>query len=188
MPRPSLKDKLLNSALETIHARGFNGCSVQDITAAAGVPKGSFYNHFESKEALGAAVLDLYWRQSAGAVAGLADAARPALERLRGHFVEMLGSCDSDKGCLIGNVTAEAIQSAQVNDRITDILQDWTGAVAACIREAQVAGQVPDGQDAGTLAGILIDSWQGAMLRAKAEHDARALHQFLDVTFGLVLG
>ena len=35
------------------HTRGFNGCSVQDIVDAAGVPKGSFYNHFDSKEALG---------------------------------------------------------------------------------------------------------------------------------------
>ena len=52
MARPSLREKLASSAVETLHASGFNGCSIQDITDAAGVPKGSFFNHFENKEAL----------------------------------------------------------------------------------------------------------------------------------------
>ena len=52
MPRPSMRDHLVASALEALHRQGFNGSAVQDITDAAGVPKGSFYNYFESKEAL----------------------------------------------------------------------------------------------------------------------------------------
>jgi AcrR family transcriptional regulator len=55
MSRNSTKDvreRLLEAGVATFRQRGFNGCSVQDITEAAGVPKGSFYNHFESKEDL----------------------------------------------------------------------------------------------------------------------------------------
>ena len=48
MPRPSLREQLLSAGVETLHQRGFNATSVQDITDAAGAPKGSFYNHFES--------------------------------------------------------------------------------------------------------------------------------------------
>ena len=48
--------------------RGFHACSVQDITDAAGVPKGSFYNHFRSKEALAAEILTEYGKATPIAV------------------------------------------------------------------------------------------------------------------------
>jgi len=67
MARANIRERLLDAGLETLHRRGFNGCGVQEITDNAGVPKGSFYNHFESKEALGAAVIERYWEQRAGA-------------------------------------------------------------------------------------------------------------------------
>jgi TetR/AcrR family transcriptional repressor of nem operon len=54
MPRPGFREQLLSAGLATFHERGFNATSVQDITDAAGAPKGSFYNHLESKEALAA--------------------------------------------------------------------------------------------------------------------------------------
>jgi TetR/AcrR family transcriptional repressor of nem operon len=62
MARPNVRERLLDAGVEIFHRCGFNGCGVQEITEAAGVPKGSFYNHFASKEALGAAVLDSYWQ------------------------------------------------------------------------------------------------------------------------------
>ncbi len=52
VPRQSVRPQLVEAALEQFHSRGFHNCSVDDITRAAGVPKGSFYNHFASKDAL----------------------------------------------------------------------------------------------------------------------------------------
>ena len=52
--KPNVREQLLETGLQVLHERGFNATSVQDITEAAGVPKGSFYNHFESEEDLGA--------------------------------------------------------------------------------------------------------------------------------------
>ena len=60
MARLNVREQLLSAGLDTLHRRGFNATSVQDITEAAGVPKGSFYNHFESKEALGAEAVVRY--------------------------------------------------------------------------------------------------------------------------------
>jgi AcrR family transcriptional regulator len=59
-----VRGKLVEAGLETLHAKGFNGCSVQDITEAAGVPKGSFFNHFKTKEALALEVLGPYGESS----------------------------------------------------------------------------------------------------------------------------
>lgn len=53
MSRPSNKEKLLTDGLRLVHERGFGASSVRDITQAAGVPQGSFTNHFASKEAFG---------------------------------------------------------------------------------------------------------------------------------------
>ena len=47
--KPNVRQKLIDAGLKTLLAGGFNGVGVQEITDAAGVPKGSFYNHFESK-------------------------------------------------------------------------------------------------------------------------------------------
>src|SRR5450631_533208 len=51
MPKPSNREKILTEGLRVVHARGFGGASVRDIVEAAGVPQGSFSNHFASKEA-----------------------------------------------------------------------------------------------------------------------------------------
>jgi len=61
MARASNKNQILRGGLETVLSRGFNGAGVRDITASAGVPHGSFSNHFASKEAFGLEILDRYF-------------------------------------------------------------------------------------------------------------------------------
>ena len=61
MRKPTNRDKLLAKGLRVVHQRGLAGASVRDIVEAAGVPQGSFSNHFASKEAFGVEILDLYF-------------------------------------------------------------------------------------------------------------------------------
>ncbi len=112
MPRPSVRGKLLDTAVETLHAKGFNGCSVQDITDAAGVPKGSFFNHFQTKEALALEVLGRYGESSRMDI--LFDQSQKPFDRLRQHFSFLADSYekwDFERGCLIGNFAAEMASS-----------------------------------------------------------------------------
>src|ERR1700682_3876134 len=84
MPRPSNKEKLLVDGLRLVHERGFGASSVRDITQAAGVPQGSFTNHFASKEAFGLEVLERYRAMTSAAVrATLRNDRLPPLDRLR---------------------------------------------------------------------------------------------------------
>src|SRR5882757_4371609 len=105
MTRPNTREKILDAGLETLHRHGFNGCAVQDITTAAGVPKGSFYNHFESKEALGAEVLDRYWAErTATTLRILGDEGLSPITRLERYFTTAaagLASRGYTCGCLI---------------------------------------------------------------------------------------
>jgi len=84
MARHSLREEIVEAALEQFHAYGFNAAGVKDITDRAGVPKGSFYNHIDSKEALAVVALQRYAERRR-----LEDLAAPCagpLARLRSHF------------------------------------------------------------------------------------------------------
>src|SRR5579863_9029689 len=111
MARPSLREKLASSAVDTLHTLGFKGCSIQDITAAAGVPKGSFFNHFENKEDLAIDALRRYLEGSRSDL--LFEEGVPPLERLRNHFTflsERLVSWGFERGCMMGLFAAEMAQ------------------------------------------------------------------------------
>ena len=192
MIKPNVREKLLDAGVEIVHRCGFNGCGVQEITDAAGVPKGSFYNHFASKEALGAAVLDRYWQQRASATLGiLEDSEVRPRERLRRHFAAMAANMAKrgyTGGCLIGNLGAElSDHSKLVCERLAAVFAGWTGAVETCIRQAQQQGGIRADCDAGVLAAFLINAWEGAVLRAKVDKNAVPFEEFDEVVFGKLL-
>ena len=192
MAKANVRERLLDAGLETLHRRGFNGCGVQEITEAAGVPKGSFYNHFESKEALGAAVLDRYWQQRADTSLRILDDAKVrSRERLRSYFAAMAAKMAKrgyTGGCLIGNLGAElSDQSKLVSDRLAAVFAGWTEAVETCIRDGQREGEIPADYDASVLASFLINAWEGAVLRAKVEKNGIPFEEFDQVVFEKLL-
>ena len=125
--------------METLHASGFNGCSIQDITDAAGVPKGSFFNHFENKEALAIDALRRYLEGSRGDL--LFDSSQPPLERLRSHFTYLASKfegCSFERGCLLGNFATEMTQEyPRMREELRQVFESWCGAVESVLREAQ---------------------------------------------------
>lgn len=130
--RPSLREKLLSDGLRLVHERGFGASSVRDIVQAAGVPLGSFTNHFASKEAFGLEVVERYREMtSAGVAATLRNDALPPLERLRGWIgrqLEYLRPDDMRRGCLYGNLSAEASeQSEAIRTRIAGVFLRESG-------------------------------------------------------------
>src|ERR1700709_1391084 len=189
---PDVRARLLEAGVQTFSKSGFNGCSVQDITDAAGVPKGSFYNHFDSKEALGAAALEHYWAD--GACDRLLVLDQPGLaprERLRTYFeqisadvAEMGFTC----GCLIGNMAAElSDHSSVISAQLSAIFAGWSRRVATCIREAQDAGEVCKDADPDMVATFILNAWEGAVLRSRIEKGDRPLRQFIDTLFNQLL-
>jgi TetR/AcrR family transcriptional repressor of nem operon len=190
MPKPNVREQILSAGLKTLHLRGFNATSVQDITEAAGVPKGSFYNHFASKEDLGAAAVEQYAGKAAARRAMLRDRTLAPLPRLRRYFetlIEAVRRPDSP-GCLLGNFGAElSNQSPLIRERVSAALADWTQALAQVIDEAQQAGALPRSQASETLAAFVVDAWEGAVLRTKVERSCAPLDAFLAVVFSKVL-
>jgi TetR/AcrR family transcriptional repressor of nem operon len=192
MKQGATRDHLLATGLRVMHAQGFNATGVQDITQAAGVPKGSFYNHFDSKEGFGAEVLGRYWEERASrALSLLSDETRTPLDRLKAYFAaktRVEAKKNAGQGCMIGNFSAEmAGQSRLVRDRLAAVLAAWTRMLATCIAEAQAAGQIRNPADAETLAAFLIDAFEGAVLRMKVDQDSGALARFEQLVFSTIL-
>ena len=191
MPRPSKRDHLITSALETLHRRGFTASAVQDITDAAGLPKGSFYNYFESKEALALEVIDRYGKEQ-GALGGvLSDESISPVERLRQYFTSIttnLAAQSYERGCLIGNFSTElADQSRPIRDRLASNFAAWSRPIETCIRDGQKAGEISRDMDPRALADFLLNSLEGAILRMKVEKDSSPLDQFMTFVFSRVL-
>jgi TetR/AcrR family transcriptional regulator, transcriptional repressor for nem operon len=192
MGRPSHREKLLSEGLRLVHERGFGASSVRDIVTAAGVPQGSFTNHFASKELFGLAVLERYREMtSAGVAATLRNDAFPPLGRLRRWIerqLEYLRPDDMRRGCLYGNLSAEASeQSEAIRTRIAGIYSENQESVAHCLRAAIAAGELPADTDAREVAGFVVSSLQGAILVAKAQRSPEPVERFLRVLFAAVL-
>jgi TetR/AcrR family transcriptional regulator, transcriptional repressor for nem operon len=191
MSESNIHDRILAAGLETMYHLGFNGCSVQDITTAAGVPKGSFYNHFESKEVFGAEVIKLYAHRAAAKLTILSDAAVSPLNRLASYFesvAQELADSKYERGCLAGNFGAELSQQSNlVCQQVSGALSTWVKALEDCLRDAQQAGEIRADIDASVLAAFLANAWQGAILRSKVEHNGEAIEQFKAIVFSFLL-
>ncbi len=188
----SVRDRLLQAGVTVFSRSGFNGSSVQDITDAAGVPKGSFYNHFDSKETLGAAAVEHFWDENASkALAILEQAAPEPLHRLRTYFEQVIVEVEARDytcGCFIGNMAAElSDHSAVISNQLSAIYAKWTRCVAGCITQAQQAGDMRSQADAAVLATFALNAWEGALLRARVAKSRRPLQQFIDTLFTQLL-
>jgi TetR/AcrR family transcriptional repressor of nem operon len=191
MARASKKSEIVEQGLQVVLQQGFAQAGVQDITDAAGVPKGSFYNHFASKDAFGAEIVDVYFDRMRPMMAEfLGNKTQPPLARLEAYFDAILSYARdrSGQGCMIGTLCAEANGAADVlRDKLNGVLNEWRAPVAACIAEAQLLGDVAAAPDADTLARFVIDAWQGAMIRTKVSRDLEPLETFKSVVFGGIL-
>lgn len=190
MPRPSAREQIVQAGLKCLREKGFNGVGVQDITAAAGVPKGSFYNHFESKEALGAEIVERYGADASRREI-LADKSVPPLERLRRHYARLnaiFSESKFERGCILGNFSAElSNQSNVIRDGLRRLYEQWTRDVEATIAEAQDQGAVSNDLTAAELAAFLLDAYEGALLRARVERDGTAFDRFMKFAFTRLL-
>ena len=189
MARPSLREKLASSAVDTLHTLGFKGCSIQDITEAAGVPKGSFFNHFENKEDLAIDALRRYLEGSRPDM--LFDESVPPLQRLKNHFSflsERLIERGYERGCMLGLFAAEmAREYPRMREELRVVFDQWCQSVESVLREAQAQGEIDPRHDAGQLARFLVNAWEGATIRLKITQDREPIDDFLNTAFKALL-
>lgn len=195
VPRPSNPDvrrRLLEAGLELVHANGFAASGVKDIADGAGVPKGSFYAYFASKEAFAAAILAHYWADIEGRIVPILDSPGPAADRITRFFHALADEHEASDfllGCLVGNLSLELGGSSDlVRSELVGILDRWDAALAAAVRSGQgKSGDVKSALDADHIAALLIEAWEGAALRGKVTRDRSPYARFEDITIPALL-
>jgi TetR/AcrR family transcriptional repressor of nem operon len=191
MAKLSNREKILREGLKVVDEVGFSSASVRSIVSAAGVPLGSFTNHFVSKEAFGLEIVELYFANSQNVVLDtLRNDAKPPLMRLREYIAgsRSKGSCGGPLGGLLGNFIAETgVAGDAIRQRVNEIVAGLTDAVAYCIEAAVKAGEVAPDIDCRQVAGFIVSSHQGAVLLSKSQRSPEPIERLETVLFSIVL-
>jgi TetR/AcrR family transcriptional regulator, transcriptional repressor for nem operon len=192
MATKSTREHLIDVGVGLMHQNGYNATGLTDILKAAGVPKGSFYHHFGSKEDFAAAALERYgMREAEHAAAVLNDTTTPPLKRLRRYFSDLrenYGQKAAIPGCMMGRFSLEiAEESPQLRKRISATFDHWQHTIAAVLRQAVAQNELPAGTDPESLAGFLLNSWEGALLRSQAQKNNAPLETFMRYVFDELL-
>ena len=172
MVKPDTKQKIIESGARIIHQKGYHHTGIQEVLKAAGIPKGSFYFYFASKEDFGLQVIDYFKNKHRDMVRPIiSDTSLSPVKRLEkifdrfiGLFKEMNYTC----GCPIGNLSQEMGDlSPAFRCKLNESFEGMVGMFAGLLQEGRDAGEVPLSLDPEETANFIVSGWHGALIRMK---------------------
>jgi len=182
---------ILEQGEELFRSQGYNNTGIEDILKVSGIPKGSFYNFFKSKEKFGVKALEHYGeKQYRFAQQILTNPNFSPMERLKKLYhttIDHYVTEDVKKGCLIGNLTLEmGGLSEDIRATADRILKMIVGLLETCIKEGQEKNEVRDDYSPCELANYLHNSFYGALIRGKSKGNKEPFDLFLKMTFNFI--
>ena len=188
MIKRDTRQLLIETGMKLITEKGYHGVGLKEILDSAHIPKGSFYNYFPSKEAFGAAIVEVFAAQSAAQIrAALSDRRESADKRLRRFYQSLRDqhNARNSKGCcLIAKLGSEISElSPLIRSALKSACEQWLVLVAQCIRDGQIEGVFSSEIDSEALARFIHDAWEGALIRAQIEQSSAPLDNFLQHVF-----
>jgi TetR/AcrR family transcriptional repressor of nem operon len=186
------REHLLEVGLKQLRSTGYTATGVKEVLNLAQVPKGSFYHYFPSKEAF---VAELFERYSKGegerAQRLLGDASIAPLKRLRTYFEELCsvnGHKGEGTGCLVGSMSLEvADHIPKLQAQLEAMYTGWQSGIVDILRQAIKRGDLVKSTKPDALAEFILNSYEGALVRMKAEQNDRPLENFLHFIFDVLL-
>ncbi|VAW66345.1 Transcriptional regulator, AcrR family [hydrothermal vent metagenome] len=178
------KEIIIQSGIEILLEKGYNGSGLKEILDAAGVPKGSFYHFFKNKEDFAKEALSYYSNAFIPLLQQyLVDSPHPPVNRMTLFFKAMTDIFESQKsckgGCLVGNMAQElADVNTPLRTHILQIMEIWNSYFTLCINEAKKKGELSQSTDSHELAEFILNSWEGALLKMKIVNSAAPLRNF----------
>ena len=188
IPRENADTKahLIRVGLETLTEFGFSATGLDTILKKAGVPKGSFYHYFKSKEAFGIALVNAYNDYFITKLKKyLTDRNTPPLERLI-HFTQSaimgMQKYQYKRGCLVGNLNQELNHlSDEFKTRLLQSYVAWQQQVELCLNEAQQQGTIAKTVDTQLMSEYFWIGWEGAVMRAKLTQSSKPLTLYTEM-------
>lgn len=177
------RQRLISVGVSLLTKKGFSATGLDEVTKKSGLPKGSFYAYFDSKEAFGLVLIDAYAHFFDAMLdrAFLNESLTP-LERLNyfiGQARTNMAKYDFNRGCLVGNLGIEIYSLPGVfRQRLVDIFCVWQGKTQSCLLAAQALGEIGGHINCAAKAEAFWIGWEGAILRAKLERRAAPIDTY----------
>ncbi|WP_417809471.1 TetR/AcrR family transcriptional regulator [Thioclava sp.] len=181
------RSRILTTGRRLTAQQGYTGVGLSTLLKEAGIPKGSFYHYFASKEAYGCALLSEFMTEYSYRLnASLAHPDMNARSRLLTYFEgwrEKQLSPNLEDRCLVVKLSAEV---ADLSENMSNILQkgvsDIVAHLAQTIEQGQNEGTIASIENPQTLAEMIYHMWLGASLVASISHSDAALNSAMDAT------
>jgi TetR/AcrR family transcriptional regulator, transcriptional repressor for nem operon len=162
--------KILEKAAPLFNKRGFNGCSMQDISAATGLEKGSLYTHFQNKEQLASEAFDTAWAQSSKARVAKLDQAEGGIQKLKLHIDNFISKPSFAGGCPLLNAALDADDgSPALYQRAQKALNGWVAFLREIIERGQKSGELRPSVDPEALSTLIISLLEGALFTSRLQ-------------------
>ena len=187
------RSALISAGMRDMLLGGYDSVGIAGVLSRTGVPKGSFYHYFDSKESFGCAIVEAYaekWRATRQATFARTDLG--LLDRLDAHFLQLEEDVMAQEGmggCLLGNLSQlMASRSAALRRAIEIAFQEWQEDMAGLLEMARSAGELPSTADPEQIAALVIEAYEGALMRAKSQASLGPLERFRETTLKRLLG
>lgn len=186
------RNRIIETGAAIIHRKGFNHTGIQEILTAAGVPKGSFYNYFNSKNDFGLAIVDYFsghFRQIASQT--LDDTAISPLNRIYQFLTAFMQHFESQNyagGCPIGNLAQEMGDlNPEFRAKLKESIDMMIDAYSQVLAAAQQDGKIPKSLDIKDTASFIVAGWHGAIIQMKLTKSLTPLKNHRNFIFDHVL-
>jgi TetR/AcrR family transcriptional repressor of nem operon len=184
-------EDIIEKGTELFRKKGYNNVGINEILNACDIPKGSFYNFFETKEEFATRVIDNYGANSLKMISNaLADKSVPALKRLKDFYAMLISINEKDgfnAGCLVNNLSIEVGGFNEVLSSASDrSFKMWLDEIAKCVKEGQEQGDIIDIMPSDDIAEYLHAGLSGAFSRMKVNRNRTYLDKWYKMTFNFI--
>ena len=183
------RENLLSQGVTMLMQQGYHGTGLKEILDAVQIPKGSFYNYFGSKENFAAEVIQHYINPFIDQLSGhLQNSDHDALSSLQHYFNELISELEKTEfkgGCLLGNLMGEIGDTSEICQKsLQSAVHRYRNLLQTGLLKAQQEGTVRADKSAEDMADLLVNMWQGALLRMKIEQSSTPLKQCCENLLG----
>ncbi|WP_018694049.1 TetR/AcrR family transcriptional regulator [Algicola sagamiensis] len=187
------KDLILQAGCKAISEKSYHACGLKEILDIAGVPKGSFYHYFKSKEDFGVQLIEAEIHEYSNFIReSLTNRQYSPIQRLRNllnekrsFYIEGDLACD----CVLPKMALELSQlSPTLRAAIKCGYDTITAQFAQVIREAQAEDEILNQQDADFLATMINYGWQGVAIRVQIEQSIQPVDDYIEFILTTILG
>ncbi|WOH37048.1 TetR/AcrR family transcriptional regulator [Thalassotalea fonticola] len=192
MVKQDTREMILAAGHSLIIEKSYNGCGLKEILDSAGVPKGSFYHYFKSKEDFGMALIERATDENSEFFREIfRDRKYSPLTRIKNFFARIQQFHEEegiDCQCLIPKLALEQSKLSESMRGALKCSQDSMNAqLAQVINEAQAEKELGDNIDAAKMASFLFNASNGASIQMQVENSTQAYDNFVEIIFNFLL-